>query len=105
MATTRAKQFPRGSQEEYLRYLREEEEQRRKDEIFDRQFRAQIEAEKRKREKPTLAQRIRERAINEGTFTAKDGPVTKAEAVRALKGGLKSGMTIAKAKVILERQQ
>lgn len=91
MATTRAKQFPRGSQEEYLRYLREEEEQRRKDEIFDRQFRAQIEAEKRKREKPTLAQRIRERAINEGTFTAKDGPVTKAEAVRALKGGLKSG--------------
>ena len=91
MARINAPQFPRGSQEEYLRYLREEEEQKKKDEAFARRFQAQIEAEKRKREKPSLAEKIRERAINEGTFTAKDGPVTKAEAVRALKGGLKSG--------------
>ena len=74
-----------GQEESYRRYLREEEQQKKKDEIFARQFQAQIEAEKKKREKPTLAERIRERAINEGTFTPKDGPVTKAEAINRLR--------------------
>ena len=90
MARINAPQFPRGTREDHLRFLREEAEEDRKKEIFARQLEAQIEAEKRKREKPSLAEKIRERAINEGTFTAKDGPVTKEEAIKSLRGGLRS---------------
>lgn len=57
MARIKAPQFSRGSQEDYLRYLKEEEEQDRKDEIFARQLEAQIEAEKGKGKSPAWLKR------------------------------------------------